>query len=72
MYLPKMDAKAGDRILVESEVVGQPVREGEILEVIQGEISVRYRVKWSDGHETVFAPSLGSARVVSGGTKHSK
>ena len=67
-----MDAKVGDQIVVESEVVGQPVREGEILEVIQGETSVRYRVKWSDGHETVFAPGVGSARVAPAGTKRAE
>jgi hypothetical protein len=60
-----MGAKIGDRILVESETVGTPTREGKILEVIAGEVSVRYRVRWADGHETVFTPSGGSARFVS-------
>ena len=59
-----MTGKAGDRVIVESEQVGQATREGEILEVIQGAISVRYHVRWSDGHESVFTPSVGSARVV--------
>ena len=59
-----MDAKIGDRIVVESEAVGTPTREGKILEVIAGEISVRYRVRWEDGHETVFTPSVGSARFI--------
>jgi hypothetical protein len=53
----------GDRIVVESETVGQPAREGEILEVIEGAVGVRYRVRWSDGTETVFSPSGGSARI---------
>jgi hypothetical protein len=59
-----MVAKIGDRILVESESVGTPTREGKVLEVIAGEVSVRYRVRWTDGHETVFTPSGGSARVI--------
>jgi hypothetical protein len=59
-----MTGKAGERIEVESEAVGQPTREGEILEVIQGEVGIRYRVRWSDGHESVFSPSGGSARIV--------
>jgi hypothetical protein len=59
-----MTGKIGDRVLLESERVGQPVREGEILEVVQGTTSVRYRVRWSDGHESVFTPSVGSARIV--------
>jgi hypothetical protein len=59
-----MNANVGDRIVVESEAVGMPTREGEILEVIEGEIGVRFRVRWEDGHETVFTPSGGSARIV--------
>jgi hypothetical protein len=59
-----MQGKMGDRIVVESESVGTPAREGEILEVIAGSVSVRYRVRWADGHESVFTPSVGSARIV--------
>jgi hypothetical protein len=44
--------------------VGSPPREGEILEVIQGEVSVSYRVRWADGHETLIAPKSGTARIV--------
>ena len=59
-----INAKAGDRIEVESETVGTPTREGEILEVMQGELSVRYRIRWQDGHESVFTPSGGTARII--------
>ncbi len=59
-----MQGKVGDRIVVESETVGQPTREGEILEVIEGEVGLRYRVRWDDGHESIFTPSGGSARVI--------
>jgi hypothetical protein len=55
--------KAGDTIVVESEQVGQPTREGEIVEVIQGALSVRYRVRWTDGHESIFTPGGGAARI---------
>ena len=58
-------AKKGDHIVVESETVGTPTREGEILEVISGTVAVRYRVRWSDGHESTFTPSGGSARIQS-------
>ena len=56
--------KRGDRIQIESETVGTPTREGEILEVMQGEVSVRYRIRWQDGHESVFTPSGGTARII--------
>ncbi len=59
-----MQANVGDRILVESESVGTPNREGEVLEVIKGEVGIRFRVRWDDGHETVFTPSAGSVRFV--------
>jgi Domain of unknown function (DUF1918) len=59
-----MTGRVGDRIVVESERVGQPTREGEILEVLEGLSGVGYRVRWSDGHESLFRPSVGSARIV--------
>jgi hypothetical protein len=58
-----MEGKRGDRIIVESRQVGTPSREGEILEVIEGNVRVAYRVRWADGHESLFTPSVGSARI---------
>jgi uncharacterized protein DUF1918 len=57
-------ARKGDLIVIDSSKVGSPPREGEVLEVIQGQISVSYRVQWPDGHQSLIAPGLGSARVV--------
>ena len=59
-----MTAKAHDRIVVESEKVGQPAREGEILEVIEASYGTRYRVEWDDGHESTIRPAAGSASIV--------
>jgi hypothetical protein len=59
-----MVAKVGDRIVVESEKVGQPDREGTILEVLEASYGTRYRVRWDDGHESTIRPSAGSARIV--------
>jgi hypothetical protein len=59
-----MTAQVGDRIVVESEKVGQADREGVILEVIEASYGVRYRVRWDDGHESTIRPSAGSARIV--------
>jgi Domain of unknown function (DUF1918) len=64
-----MQGARGDRIIVESESVGQPAREGEILEVIQGELGIRYRVRWASGAETIFRPSAGSATIERSGSK---
>jgi hypothetical protein len=59
-----MQAKVGDRIILESEKVGQPDRTGEILEIVDSQLGVNYRVRWDDGHETEFRPKAGSARIV--------
>ena len=59
-----MDAKAGDRIVIDSEKVGQAVREGEILEVLETPTGHHFRVRWEDGHESDIRPAAGSARIV--------
>lgn len=63
------EARVGDRVVVESEHVGHPAREGEILEVIGTSELVHYRVKWDDGHSTSFYPSAGSMRIISKAAK---
>lgn len=60
-----MDVKVGDRIAVETERVGQPAREGEVLEVTHGAGGVSLRVRWTDGHESIFSPAAGAVRVLS-------
>ena len=60
-----MSAKVGDRIVIESEKVGLPTREGVILEVIEASYGTRFRVRWDDGTETTIRPSAGSARTFS-------
>jgi hypothetical protein len=58
-----MEAHQGDRIVIESAKVTQSVRQGEIIEVIQGTTGQHFRVRWEDGHESIFFPSS-DARVV--------
>lgn len=59
-----MAARPGDHIVVDSPHVGSLPREGEVLQVIQGEVSVSYRVRWADGHQSLIAPMLGVAHIV--------
>jgi hypothetical protein len=68
----RMTGQVGDRIVVESERVGQKDREGEILEIIEADYGTRYRVRWDDGHESTVRPSAGSARIVSAAKPRSK
>lgn len=57
-----MRAHAGDRIVVESERAAQPGRAGVIEEILCAD-PVRMRVRWDDGHTSVFIPSAGAATV---------
>jgi hypothetical protein len=41
----EMEAKVGDRIVVESERVGLPTRVGKVLEVLAPGPAVHYRVR---------------------------
>jgi hypothetical protein len=59
-----MVGKVGDRIVVESMHVRQEPREGTILEVVDTPSGPHYRVRWDDGHESLFMPKSGSARVI--------
>jgi hypothetical protein len=51
-----MDAKVGDEIVIDGLHTGDPQREGEILEILERGGVVHYRVRWDDGHESVFFP----------------
>jgi hypothetical protein len=64
-----MDAKVGDRIVIESEKVGVAERRGEILEVIPHETHPEYRVRWDDGRESSIRPHAGSVRIEATGAK---
>jgi hypothetical protein len=57
-----MDAGVGDRIIVESEQAAQSGRAGVIEEVLAHNPS-RFRVRWDDGHTSIFTPSAGVARI---------
>jgi hypothetical protein len=59
-----MDAQVGDRIIVESEKVGVPARQGEILRVIPHESHVEFQVRWDNGHVTEIRPIAASYRIV--------
>ena len=57
-----MRAHPGDRIVVESEHVAQPPWKGVVEEAIADE-PPRLRVRWDDGHTTVFSPAAGACRI---------
>ena len=60
-----MDARVGDRIVIESERVGQADRSGVITEILPSATGLRhYLVRWDDGHESDIRPAGGSARII--------
>jgi hypothetical protein len=50
-------ARAGDRIEVAGHAVGKASRTAVILEVIGDTGRERFRVRWEDGHESIFYPA---------------
>ena len=46
----------GDRLVVRAHHQGQPERDAEILEVIASGSHPAYRVRWSDGRESILYP----------------
>jgi Domain of unknown function (DUF1918) len=50
-------ARAGDKISVVGHAVGVPGKMGEILEVVGESGHERFRVRWEDGHESIFFPA---------------
>lgn len=62
--VPAAAARSGDVIVLDSEKVGSPAREGEVLEIVSSDVRVSYRVRWVDGHESLISPAAGSMRVV--------
>ncbi|HEY0903349.1 MAG TPA: DUF1918 domain-containing protein [Marmoricola sp.] len=51
-----VEAKVGDRLVVESNRVGQPRKVAEVLEVRGQEGEPPYLVRWADGHEGLMFP----------------
>jgi hypothetical protein len=49
-------ARTGDEIVVEGRAVGVAAKTGEILEVVGDSGHERFRVRWEDGHESIFFP----------------
>lgn len=50
-------ASVGDHIVVEATIVDHGRRQGEVLEVLgRDSEQLRYRVRWSDGSESIFIP----------------
>jgi hypothetical protein len=61
--------KVGRRVEAESESTQTRPRTGVIEEVLRGDPSPRYRIRWDDGHESILTPADGALRAARGRTR---
>ena len=52
----------GDRVLAETESTERPPRRGVVEEVLHDDPRPRYRIRWDDGHESVYTPADGALK----------
>jgi hypothetical protein len=57
-----MAFEVGNRVVAESESTNRQPRRGVVEEVLRGDPSPRYRVRWDDGHESIYTPASGALR----------
>ena len=55
-----MNLKAGDRVIAESESTERPPRTGVVDAVLVR--GGRYRIRWDDGHTSIYTPAAGALR----------
>ncbi len=58
-----MALEVGERVVSESESTDRRPRPGVIEEVLSGDPSPRYRIRWDDGHESIYTPASGALRA---------
>jgi hypothetical protein len=58
-----MAFEVGKRVVAESESTDRRPRSGFVEEVLRGDPSPRYRIRWDDGHETIYTPASGALRA---------
>ena len=55
-----MALKVGDKVEEQARSTEQPPKRGTIEEVLHGDPAPRYRIRWDNGHESVYTPAAGS------------
>jgi len=53
----------GKRVVAESESIARRPRSGVVEQVLRGDPSPRYRIRWDDGHESIYTPASGALRA---------
>ena len=55
-----MELMVGERITFVAESTERSTRNGVIEEVVSEPPAPRYRIRWDDGHESIYAPAAGA------------
>ena len=58
-----MAFEVGNRVVAEAESTDRQPRPGVVEEVLRGDPSPRYRIRWDDGHESIYTPASGALRA---------
>ena len=58
-----MAFEVGKRVVAESESTDRRPRSGVVEEVLRGDPAARYRIRWDDGHESIYTPTSGALRA---------
>jgi Domain of unknown function (DUF1918) len=58
-----MTLDVGDRVEQQARSTARAGRAGEIQEIVQPD-PPRYRIRWDDGHESVYAPTDGCLKRI--------
>jgi hypothetical protein len=58
-----MAFEVGERVVAESESINRRRRAGVVEEVLRGDPSPRYRIRWDDGHQSIYTPASGALRA---------
>jgi hypothetical protein len=53
----------GDHVLAEAKSTERAARHGVVEEVVHGDPHPRYRIRWDDGHESIYTPADGALRL---------
>ena len=61
-----LHGSVGDQIVVDGVHVNDPPRHGEIVAVLGTDDGEHFRVRWDDGHESIFFPGATTHLVPAG------
>jgi Domain of unknown function (DUF1918) len=53
----------GDHVLVAAETTGRAARRGVVEAVVRDDPFPRYRIRWDDGHESIYTPAAGALKL---------